>query len=792
MTQKFKRALACAAAAALALAALTGCGGDSGAQDTDSSSAAASGVVYVPEFTQLGGKFSYVDYVAAAGNSVYFTADVVVGEESYTDDLTGEVYTYDATESRVFRINMVDSSVTQLPWTPPEDDSTADTEVYNYVGALCTAPDGSPALLLRTYCSYYDLPEDFDETVDNKWEYWSDSSSSYTVVFLDADGYEASSFALDFPDADSDDFWVNYFALDAEGRCYIGGDSVYVFAPDGSLLSTAQADTWIDGFAKMADGSVRCVVYNGGYDLQPIDPLTGELGEGFSLPSSTNTYFSGDANYDIYYATGVSLYGFDTETGESTLILGWLDAGVEDSTNAVILPDGRVVSLMVDWSDDGSRVEMVVLTPTDASLVQPKTELTLACDYMSYYARSEIARFNRTSATAKIVVTDYSVYNDYSSDETASAGIDKLNTEIISGNVPDILLCSYELPLNTYAAKGILTDLWPFIDADTELGGREAFVESFFDALADGDSLYRVASGFYLNTVCAPSQLVGDEMGWTVDDVKAALAQLEPDANVFGMYYGRDDLLYNALCVNLGNLIDWSTGECRFDSEEFIDILQFAALEDEFDSDSFDWETDYESDYSRILNGRQLCYNTTISDFGDIEFYKALFGGQMTFKGYPSLSGNGSAFNTDFTLSISEKCANKDLAWEFVRVFLTEDYQTENVWAFPSNVAAFEAKAEEAMTPEYYTDPETGEQVEQSKGGWGMEDLQVEIYALSQDEYDQLSALIGSTSTMYEIDNDIMTIITDACSAFFNGQDTAENAAKQVQSRMSIYVSEQS
>lgn len=45
---------------------------------------------------------------------------------------------------------------------------------------------------------------------------------------------------------------------------------------------------------------------------------------------------------------------------------------------------------------------------------------------------------------------------------------------------------------------------------------------------------------------------------------------------------------------------------------------------------------------------------------------------------------------------------------------------------------------------------------------------------------------------MYEIDNDIMTIINDACSAFFNGQDTAENAAKQVQSRMSIYVSEQS
>jgi uncharacterized protein CbrC (UPF0167 family) len=95
------------------------------------------------------------------------------------------------------------------------------------------------------------------------------------------------------------------------------------------------------------------------------------------------------------------------------------------------------------------------------------------------------------------------------------------------------------------------------------------------------------------------------------------------------------------------------------------------------------------------------------------------------------------------------------------------------------------------MTPEYYTDPETGEQVEQSKGGWGWDDLMVEMYALKQEEADQILELINSTNRVYSYDQEIYDIIVDDAAAFFEGQKSAEETAKLIQNRVSLYVNEQ-
>ena len=65
-----------------------------------------------------------------------------------------------------------------------------------------------------------------------------------------------------------------------------------------------------------------------------------------------------------------------------------------------------------------------------------KTELTLACFWLNYDLRSQIVLFNKTNADYRIVVKDYA---EYSSDGDPSAGLTKLNTEIISGNAPDLI-----------------------------------------------------------------------------------------------------------------------------------------------------------------------------------------------------------------------------------------------------------------------------------------------------------------------------------------------------------------
>ena len=62
---------------------------------------------------------------------------------------------------------------------------------------------------------------------------------------------------------------------------------------------------------------------------------------------------------------------------------------------------------------------------------------------------------------------------------------------------------------------------------------------------------------------------------------------------------------------------------------------------------------------------------------------------------------------------MSASCRNQAAAWEFMRQYLTEEHQTsEYMWNFPTNAHAFESYKEQAMTPVYDTDPETGEQIE--------------------------------------------------------------------------------
>ena len=107
---------------------------------------------------------------------------------------------------------------------------------------------------------------------------------------------------------------------------------------------------------------------------------------------------------------------------------------------------------------------------------RPKTTLSLACNYLDYDVRRAVLDFNRKNAEFRIEVRDYSQYN---TDEDYGAGLTKLTTEIGAGSVPDILLTN-GIPMESFAAKGLFTDLWPFIEADSRFGGREGLVQDVY------------------------------------------------------------------------------------------------------------------------------------------------------------------------------------------------------------------------------------------------------------------------------------------------------------------------
>ena len=184
----------------------------------------------------------------------------------------------------------------------------------------------------------------------------------------------------------------------------------------------------------------------------------------------------------------------------------------------------------------------------------------------------------------------------------------------------------------------------------------------------------------------------------------------------------------------------------------------------------------------------------------------------ITFVGYPSEDGTSNhRFSTSQTFAISTTCKARDVAWNFLSQLVREDYQSgDNVWNFPVNQKAFDAKMKEAMTEEYQTD-ENGNQILDENGDpikipkttyytatassttLDSDDPgRVDIYALSQEQADQILDVISKTTRLSVYDESIMDIVNDEAAPFFAGQATAAETASAIQSRVKLYVAEQS
>ena len=203
---------------------------------------------------------------------------------------------------------------------------------------------------------------------------------------------------------------------------------------------------------------------------------------------------------------------------------------------------------------------------------------------------------------------------------------------------------------------------------------------------------------------------------------------------------------------------------------------------------------------------------TSVADFDEFQVYKTVYGGDITFVGFPTAEGSGSVASFSDGLAMSSTCKNKDAAWSFIRFLFTEDYQfgdSEGAsggvsidsagavsmrysgWGFPTNQKAFDRVVKQAMEKQMGKD-EDGNEIEVSHGSWWVDDgIEVQMYAATQEDVDMIMELINNMDTAVSFDQDIFDIISEEVQAFFEGQKTAQDVAGIIQSRVTIYVNEQ-
>ena len=447
----------------------------------------------------------------------------------------------------------------------------------------------------------------------------------------------------------------------------------------------------------------------------------------------------------------------------------------------VMIDDDHFVGAYPDGVDYQTKVSL--FTKVDPKDIPDKSVIVLGANWLDSQVRQHIIDFNKTNSNYRITLRDYSTYNTM---EDYMAGYTQLNNDIISGNMPDILVTDNQMPIGNYIAKGLIADVGSLIEKDEELSKVE-FLDNVFKAYSVNDKLYYVIPNFSVGTVIGKTSILGDMQGWTMEEMQQLLDAQPEGTSSFGDMT-RSSFFYYIMRYCGSEFIDQSTGKCNFNSQEFMNLLEFAkALPEEinYDYDNYDWNS-YETQYRE---NRTILMPTSIYNIKDMNYtINGTFGEDVTFIGFPNENRKGSVISANLSFVLSSKSKVLNGAWEFVRYYLSEDYQKSSTWGLSVNRQVFLDKAQEALQRPYYTD-ENGEKVEYDETYY-LNGEEIKLPPMSQDQIDEIVNFVQTVDRCEYYNESVQKIIDEETAAFFAGQKTAAEVSQIIQSRAQIYVDE--
>ena len=400
-----------------------------------------------------------------------------------------------------------------------------------------------------------------------------------------------------------------------------------------------------------------------------------------------------------------------------------------------------------------------------------KTVLTLAGVRMQAYGWDALAKqFNAQSADYIVELRDYftgevveggSVPSEEEMDRYRADLQDaktRLHTDIIAGNAPDMIVFDALSPL-PYLGKGLLLDLDPYLAAAADISPEDILG---WDALHEYGGLYVLARQFVVETLMCSQDFYDAHKGWTAADYLEIERGLRSDQQMI-YYMSPEEFLEQMGGGYLAKALDLDAGTCDFDNAEFIGILDGALECGRYEA------LDYAGKPAarRLEDGELMCCATWLDAPDSVTFDRIRGGKTLAYIGYPTADGScGSVMRLYGDVGAFAATASPEGCWEFVKYTLKNG-----------------ADAAYYGSPVYA--PLMLEQVAQKNENGGQyttateEDVQAYINAA------QACRVMGYR------DESVMDILRTECAPMLTGEVSPEQAAKNIQARVSLYMAEQ-
>ncbi|MBQ5355984.1 MAG: hypothetical protein IIU08_08955 [Clostridia bacterium] len=618
----------------------------------------------------------------------------------------------------------------------------------------------------------------------------------------------------DMQEGENGGFRITSLAVDADGDIWLGSPlEIVVLSPEFSFVTSFVSRGYYAPLCAAPDGSVWVPADDG---VRILDRKTG--GESALRFGDRPSGIAFGDGYDFFYETDAGVFGWNGT--ERVLLMDFQNSGI-------IAGNSRLRGVLdaenlLFTEADGRLMIYMALGDIDLSSV-PTIEIAASAFGASMANYSfQIVEYNKSHPETRVILTDYTQYN---TNENLYGGTQKLTTDLVTGKIkPDIVIASprsYHEPdlgaeIEQMLKNRLYRDLTPFLESDPALNPENLFgaVRRYFTAEDGG--MWGIASTFQVSTLYGPTSLLekwsdrgGSSSGWTLTELLDFADSMPEGSYLIGGLF-RETAAQRLLGPDgYAAFIDRKSASASFDSPEFLRWLNFLASLPKAgktgDSNTPDLVGLRQDTAEYYYTGR-VALETGHLELPDqaVELMEAEFGTKdWTIVGFPAEGRNGAYVQCEAAILMTDFCTEEALAWDVIRTLVTGF----DVF-LPIAKQTYEERAAECI--------ERGDhmmlELTHDAGGWGrttkrrsapdgnfptLGDLGSPgwVSVPTAEDFARFEAFLDNDAgypLTERLDPEITGIISEEISAFLSGVDTAEDCAKKIQSRVSIWLAEHS
>ena len=704
--------------------------------------------------------------VTAAKNAQEYDATPMTTENSLLNAkfLGGFVYGW-GINLQLFEIDRIDpkEGTSECFFHVEQDMEETDGELQRFLYCYDLDPSGGGTAVVSI--QYEDTTKYYLTQFDEKGNFKKNTEIEKGAEFLHLSPAEKSDMAVDY-DGNVLLLSKDVVMISSEGK-KVAQFSVDEGTSYASPIRTMSGELWI-----------YCQKWNvASFGILKADFSKGSLEEIKNVPKEIRgigAITGEDKTYEALAYDGYKVMGYDKSQDEWVILVQLADYGINGGKNTrvgkmgeqfVIIGFGGAATLLTPRSENAPKKETIVIATTQR------------------YSRLDdlMAAYNKSQDRYVVKVIEYAA-NAQSTLEYQDP-VNRMMADVLADDPPDLfdLKDFFLLPMLTphwqdMLEKEYIEDLGPYLDQSKKLS-RDEYDEKVLAMCMHQGKLAALPTGYMLTTMLVDSNDFGGRYGWSVKEMIAydkahPKMELIKDAT-------SGTILYLCTYYSMKDFVDFEKKETHFDSQEFREILEYAASYPAGDYSI--WYTAEE----RLVNVQILYGLMNIQYFQNVKFE-----GHAQIIGFPTGDGSpvsGMDMDVDgCAFAICKRSSKKDAAWDFIE--FAQDYLMEDTERYLDGFGGFPARKKVLDKVLAEISDEDGRF--STKKGKVRINGSYSYHPFTDEEKALFDKMVESATTPTPDTRMVWNILDEETKTYFQGQKSIDQTIDAIQSRVQLYLME--